>query len=147
VKLEAFLVLSAVIAATGCGDSGGQRLSREEYASKADAICRQYGEEASALTNPTTVAELVTVLDKQLPILEKALDGVHRLKPPESEQATVDQWLANEDKIKADLEELRDKAKANDLQGVRAVEKKVTRDNHRVNQLATTLGMTLCNQG
>jgi hypothetical protein len=50
---------------------------------------------------------------------EKALDDVHRLKPPESEQATVDQWLATEDKIKADLEELRDKAKAHDLQGAR----------------------------
>ncbi len=119
-KLDAFLVLSAVIAATGCGDSGGQRLSRAEYASKADAICRQYGEDTSGLTNPTTASELVTVLDKQLPILEKALGDVHRLKPPESEQATVDQWLAYEDRIKADLEELRDKAKAHDLQGARA---------------------------
>ena len=99
-KLDAFLVLPAVIVATGCGDSGGQRLSREEYASKADAICLQYGEDTSALRNPLTVSELVTVLDKQLPILEGARRNAATALNPPDERAwpSVDQWLATEDK-------------------------------------------------
>ena len=146
-RRETFLVPAAVIAAAGCGDSGGQRLSREQYASKADAICLQYHSDTSVFRHPSTLPGWVIYYDKLLPIHEKALDDLHRLRPPESEQATADRWIATEDKILADLKEVQDKAKANDLQGARAAGEKASRDDQRVNQLATALGMTTCNQG
>ena len=42
---------------------------------------------------------------------------------------------------------VQDKAKANDLQGARAASEEAGRDDQRVNQLATALGMTTSNQG
>lgn len=146
-RREAFLVAAVMIAAAGCGDSGGQRLSREQYASKADAICLQYHSDTSVFRHPSTLPGWVIYYDKLLPIHEKALDGLHRLRPPKSEQATADRWLATEDEILADLKEVQDKAKANDLLGARAANEKAGQDDQRVNELASKLGMTTCNQG
>ena len=109
----AFLVLTILVLA-GCGGttgSGSPSRSREEYTSKADAICREYYRRTDAIV-ADTFSELAPALDKVLPILDKALGEVHGLEPPESEQATVDQWLRLSDKVRADMKEMRDKARA-----------------------------------
>ena len=46
----------------------------------------------------------------------------------------------------SDLQEIRDKAKTNDVQGVRAVVPRATQDNKQSNQLATQLGLKVCSQ-
>ena len=51
------LVLAIVVAA-GCGGGGGKRLSRDQYASKADAVCRKYNAQAKLLVAPTNLSEL-----------------------------------------------------------------------------------------
>jgi hypothetical protein len=130
----------------GCGGGGSKRLSKEEYASKADAICAKYNQQTKALQNPTSLKELGDVADKTLPILDNALKDLHKLKPPADEQATADQWLAQVKNLKGDLQEIRDKAKANDMQGVQAVVPKATEHNNQSNQLATQLGMKVCNR-
>jgi hypothetical protein len=145
VRRASFLVLAIVVAA-GCGGGGGKRLSREEYASKADAICRKYNAQARLLVAPTNLSELAKAFDKALPLFEKAIKDLHKLKPPESEQAGADQWLARVESLKNDLAEIRDKAKDNDEQGVQATFRKATQDDQRGNQLATKLGMSACSK-
>jgi hypothetical protein len=49
--------------------------------------------------------------------------------------------------LKADLQEIRDKAKAGDLQAVQAVVPKGTEHNSKSNALAGQLGMSVCNKG
>jgi hypothetical protein len=85
-------------------------------------------------------------LDKLLRILDKSLDEVHGLQPPESEQATVDEWLRLSDKVRGDMEEMRDRARANDEEGALAADAKGRRDDNRSNKLATRLGMKVCNR-
>jgi len=145
VRRAAFLVLAVVLLA-GCGGGGGKRLSREEYVSKADAICGKYNQQTKALANPSNLAELAAVADKTLPILDNALKDLRKLKPPEDEQATVDQWLGQVEKLKGDLKEIRDKAERSDMQGVEAVVPKAQEHNSRSNQLATQLGLKVCNK-
>ncbi len=144
VRRASLLVLALVVA--GCGGGGGKRLSRSEYASKADAICRKANEQTRLLKQPSNLAELAKGFDKALPILENATSKLRKLKPPESAQATVDRWLAQSDALKRDLEQIRDRAKANDLKGVQSLFKNATRDQQSVNQLAGKLGMTVCNK-
>jgi hypothetical protein len=147
VRRTPFLLL-AVLFAAGCGGGGGssERLTRADYAKKADAICGKYSQQTNALANPSNLSDLADVADKTIPILDNALNDLHKLKPPADEQAIADQWLAEVEKLKGDLEELRDKAKDKDLKGVQAVVPTATEHNRKANQLATQLGMTVCNK-
>jgi hypothetical protein len=74
------------------------------------------------------------------------LKDLRKLKPPVDEQATVDKWLDQVANLKGDLKDIRDKAKSNDMQGVRAVVPKAQEHNNRSNQLATQLGLKVCNK-
>jgi hypothetical protein len=148
VRRASFLLLAIVVAA-GCGGgggAGGKRLSREEYASKADAICRKYNEQAKLLAAPRNLSEVGKAFDKALPLLGTAIKDLHKLKPPASEQARADRWLAQVENLKNDLAEIRDKAKGNDQQGVQVTFRKATLHDQLGNQLATKLGMTACNK-
>ena len=137
----------AVALVAGCGGGGGgKRLTRDEYATKADAICGKYTQQTKALANPKSLSDLADVADKSLPILDHAISDLRKLKPPANEQSTVDQWLAQVANLKGDLKEIRDKAKTNDVQGVQAVVPQATRHNRASNQLATQLGMKVCNK-
>jgi hypothetical protein len=145
VRRASFLLLALVIAA-GCGGGGSSRLTREQYAAKADAICGKYNQQTKALANPSNLSDLAKVADQTIPILSHALTDLRKLKPPANEQATVDQWLVQVENLKGDLAEIRDKAKSNDIQGVQNVVPKATQHNAKSNQLATQLGMKVCNR-
>lgn len=131
----------------GCGGGGGgQELTKEEYASKADAICGKYNQQVNALANPKSLSDLADVADKTLPILDNAIGDLKKLTPPASEKATSDQWLEQVRNLKDDLQEIRDKAKGNDMQGVQSVVPKAQDHNSKSNALATELGMSVCNK-
>jgi hypothetical protein len=145
---RAFLLLAVVVlAGCGGGGDGGGELTREEFASKADAICGKYNQQTKALQNPTNLRQLANVADATLPILDNAIDELRALEPPEEDQEKVDEWLAEIGKLWADLVEIRDKAQGNDMQGVQAVVPRADEHNKRSNELATELGMTVCNEG
>jgi hypothetical protein len=144
---RAYLVLLVLAVVAGCGGGGGKRLSRQEFASKADAICTGYNRELTALKRPSSIAELGESLDRLLVSFERARKKLSRLKPPENEQATVDQWLAQLEILQGDLKTVRDRAKSNDVRGVQAAGRKGVEDNRRRNRLAAKLGMTVCREG
>jgi hypothetical protein len=145
VRRASFLLLALVVVA-GCGGGGSSRLTRDQYAAKADAICAKYNQQTRALANPSSLSELANVADQTIPILDHALGDLRKLKPPSDEQATADQWLAQVENLGGDLKEIRDKAKANDMRGVQHVVPKATQHNTKGNQLATQLGMKVCNK-
>ena len=136
----------AIALVAGCGGGGGgTRLTKEEYASKADAICGKYNRQVRDLSNPQNLSELEKVADQTLSILANAITDLKKLKPPASEQAKADQWLSQVENLKEDLTEIRDGAKDQDMQAVQAVLPKAEEHNRRSNALATELGMTVCN--
>ncbi|MDX6401541.1 MAG: hypothetical protein QOF27_2147 [Gaiellaceae bacterium] len=138
----------ALVLLPGCGGGGGggTPLTKEEYASKADAICGKYNQQTKSLGNPSNLSGLAKVADKTLSILDKAIADLKKLKPPASEKATADQWMTQVENLKSDLAEIRDKAKANDTPGVQAVLPKAQDHNSKSNELASRLGMSVCNQ-
>jgi len=145
VRRAAFALVTILVLAGCGGGGGGERLTRAEFASKADAICGKYNQQTKALENPTNLSDLAKVADKTIPILDNALKDLRKLKPPEDEQAKVDQWLQQVENLKGDLTEIRDKAEDNDMQGVQGVVPKADQHNTQANRLATQLGMKVCN--
>lgn len=130
----------------GCGGASGKPLTKAEYASKADAICGKYNQQIKSFANPKNLSDLAKVADKTLPILDQAIGDLSKLEPPASEKALSDQWLTQVNGLKSDLQEIRDKAKAGDMQGVQAVVPKATDHNSKSNALASQLGMSVCNK-
>jgi hypothetical protein len=147
VRKASGLILALVVLA-GCGGGGSSKaLTKQEYASKADAICSKYNQKIKALGNPKSISDLADVADKTLPLIESAIGEFKKLKPPAAEQSTASQWIVQVQGLETDLKEVRDKAKAKDLPGVQAVLPRAQQHNARSNLLATQLGMSVCNSG
>jgi hypothetical protein len=133
-----------LLAAAGCG--GGGRLTRAEYAKKADAICVKYNGKINALDRPKNEAELVGYVDKAVPLVKDASGELADLKPPQDEQHTADAWNKANADVAVALQHLREGAKAKDQAKMQAALKDGNTANSRANNLARTLGMTSCAQ-
>jgi hypothetical protein len=135
-----------LVVAGGCGSGGEKRLSKEEYANRADEVCRR----TNRLTQPpgdiSSMPALARFADRTLKPLDRALRELRALRPPEDEQATVDIWLRQLALLRADAVRIRNRARANNARGVTAVALAASRRNERFQQLATQLGMTVCNR-
>ena len=148
-RRASFIVVATLVLA-GCGgggSSGGDRLSRAQYAAKADAICGKYNAKTKSLGNAKNLAELAKVFDRALPLLDSAIAELRTLKPPASEQNDVDRWLAQSEVAKHDLQEMRDKARAKDLKAVQNAFARASADNKESNRLAAKLGLKVCAKG
>ena len=141
------IALALVFLLPGCGGGGSSvRLTKAEYASKADAICGKYNEQIQSFGTPKNLSDLAKVADKTLPVLDHAIKDISKLRPPASEKALADQWLTQVGNLKDDLQEIRDTAKAGNMKGVQAVVPKATEHNAKSNALAAQLGMSVCNR-
>lgn len=145
---RAFPLLLAVVFAGGCGSnsSSGERLTRKQYAAKTDAICSKYTRKANALAKPATLSDLVDVSDQVIPLLHDARGELRALRPPQNEEATANAWLDEFDVIVNDVEKIRDAAKKNDAAAVQAAATPALQHDRHANDLATQLGMTVCNK-
>jgi hypothetical protein len=145
---RATLLLLAVVVAAGCGSGGSndQRLTREQYAKKADAICTKYKQKTDALSRPATLSDLAVVASHVLPLLHSARGELRALRPPQNEEATANAWLDQFDVIIDDVKNIRDNAKRNDSAGVQAAATPALKHNQRANDLAAQLGMSVCSK-
>ena len=142
---QALFLLATLILAAGCGGDAGKRLTKDEYASRADAICAKYNREVGELATPETFSEVADVADRTLTVLGKAIADLKKLNPPVIEKARVDQWLSQIENLEEDLKEIHDAAEARDRQALQAVVPKAEEHNRRTNALAAELGLTVCN--
>jgi hypothetical protein len=142
------IVLAVVIAglAAGCG-GGSDRLSRVEYAKRADAICTKYNAKLKALSRPTSISGLPTYVDEALPLARKGDDELRALKPPEDEKQTAKEWLDQNDSVVGSMERLRDAAKKGDRAGIQTALNEASSANQTANRLARRLGLRVCAQG
>ena len=146
-RLPALLVAACALAA--CGGSGGDRLTKTQYAARANAICARFNHQVRSFGGATTLSDLALLSERTLPALDAATRKLRRLRPPKDEDATAREWLSSLERLHADVAQIRDRARANDLRGVRRLVPGATRDNRRSDALANRLGATTCskNQG
>jgi hypothetical protein len=146
---RASTLLLAMALLAGCGSkssSSGKRLSADEYAAKADAVCKKYKAQTDKLARPANMSDLANVADQVVPILQHAQSDLRKLRPPANEQATADAWIKQFDVLVDDVKKIRDKAKDNDQAGIQALAEPALRHDQHANELAGRLGMTVCSK-
>jgi hypothetical protein len=139
------LVLGAVVLAAGCGGSG--RLSKQEYAKRADAICSTYKQKLQALGQPRGIAALPEYVDRALPVARKGNGELRDLKPPKDEETKAKEWLDQNQAVIAAMERLREAAKRGDRAGIQVALGEASTANRAANQLASELDLRVCARG
>ena len=137
--------LLAGLLAAGCG--GGGRLSKQDYAKQADAICSKYNRKIEALGAPKSLADIAGYADKALALTRKGNDELEHLKPPKSEEQTAKEWLDQNDSVVGSMERLRGAAKKGDRAGIQAALNEASSANRTANGLARQLGLAVCARG
>lgn len=137
------IAVALVVALAGCGGGDG-RLSKAEWATQADTICKRVNDRLEQTEQPETMAELVAVLDQGLKDVDEAIADLRELEPPEDIEPEVDAWLAKVEEASAEIEKARDAAKAQNEEQLSAALERGTRVNDEGNRHARELGLKEC---
>ena len=133
-----------VLLVTGCGGGGGARLSKEEFQSQANAICAKYQKQLDALGTPSSLEEIPDLVDQALVILDKEVDEIGALKPPEELQSDFDKMLAATDRTKAAADDLSTAATSGDQAAVQKALDEGNAATKEADDLAGNLGLDEC---
>jgi hypothetical protein len=143
VRGAAALVAGAVaLAASACG--GEERLSQEEFRQQGNAICAKYDKQIEDIGTPTSVEEVPAYVDKALPIVERQIEDMKELNPPEADQETFDEMIAEAEKTVQAGRDLGEAAEANDDAAIEQALNEGNAASDRADEHATELGLTDC---
>jgi hypothetical protein len=137
-------VLVAALVLSSCGSSKSKRLTREEYASKANALCQTYRSQISALGTPTTDAEAITMSETALTDFKNLVSGLKKLTPPTADEATANQINTVMARMSGRLASIIDAMKANDKPTFTRLAGENTPDKKKSQTLLGSLGATTC---
>jgi hypothetical protein len=134
--------LGVLLLAAACG--GG--VSRQDFAAQADPICARVSSALQDLGQPQSPTELVSYLEKFVPLTSNGVDDLRKVKPPEKDRDVYDKWIET-------LAQETDKAKealaatqAGDQKTSVAALGEVDQLNTKSNGLAADLGLHDCAQ-
>lgn len=157
----ALVVCASALGAAGCGGGdggGGERLSKADFVSQANTICRDANKEAEGLKpdlpsdfDPTSES----VTDDQLDtfgdyieeitgIFRDQVDELRGLKPPEDFQDDFDRALDLVDETLNESEAAADAAHDGDRETMNAKLEESERNSDEANRIANGYGLTDC---
>ena len=142
-RTAALLAATAILLVAGCGGGGG-RLSKGDYAKKADAICSKYNRKVEALGTPKSLTDIPSFADRALKLTRQGNGELSKLKPPKSEEQTAKEWVAQNELVAKAVADLRDAAKKNDRAAIQAALRRGQAANRTANGLARDLGLSVC---
>jgi hypothetical protein len=141
----AIVFVATALGATACGSASGEgQLSKREWTTQANAICARGDRRIHALGSAMTLEEVSRVVGRTSEIFAEQLRALRRLRPPASEQRTVEAFL---ERVAAQVRGVMSVAAAaasgDSLAADRAGER-LPRLAARTDELATALGVHEC---
>lgn len=142
-RVTVALVAGALaLAASACG--GEDALSKEEFQKQGNAICAKYDKQIEDISTPTSVEEVPAYVNKALPIVERQIEDMKELNPPEEDQETFDALIAEAEKTVRAGRELGEAAEAKDDAAIEQTLNEGNTASDRADEHATELGLTDC---
>lgn len=140
------VVLAAVLFSAACsfGEGADDRLSRDEYIRRADAICADYDKRLNDLGRAESVEQLAENADRALPIAQEGVGKLRELQPPENLERPVDEWLERNDRNVDLIEALRDAARAGEETRIQELAAEAAENEAAADRLAGRIGLKDC---
>jgi hypothetical protein len=136
---------AALAAVTGCGGGGGgDRLSKEDFQQRANAVCQKYDTKIQALGSPSSPEDIPKFLEKGLPLIQQGVAELRSLKPPEELEQDYDAMLDETEKAIPAARKLGDAAEKQDAAAVQEALAEGERADDESDRLATKLGLDKC---
>jgi hypothetical protein len=135
---------AALVLFAGCGESGGDRLTKEEWIAQADAICADYESRLDDLAEPRDIADVVRLADEAKPIAAEGVAELRELKAPEELEPAVAPWLELNEANVAAIDDLREAAEAGDRAETEAIAEESAENERRADELAERIGLANC---
>ncbi len=137
------LLLAGAIVLGGCG-GGSKRLTKEQFAAKANTLCAAYNKQVNAVPTPKTDAEALASLEKLLPLNRKRVADGNALKPPASEEATVKRAVTLGEEQAVRIDDLIAAVKAKDKLKLNSIIKAGDANSKESKALFKQLGLSEC---
>ena len=148
--LSLVLVGSTALAAAGCGGGGGggggtttTALTKAQYAAKLDAICTATNKAGQSL-DLTTVDKIAANGDKGKELLDKMVDQVDRLTPPDAVKTQAQSFLDGLKTEASQFGDLTQAAKDGDTAKVQQIQGKLASNAAATSEDARFIGATGC---
>jgi hypothetical protein len=139
------IVGTTVVSLTACGGSG--RLSHDDFAKRADAVCTAFRSSTARIARPRTYADIVAYVKKTRPMYEAARLKLAELQPPAKDEPVVRRWLAADKRISGALGDLGDAALRHDFPAVTAAANRIQAEGVTSRHAAQELGLEVCALG
>lgn len=133
----------AVLAAAGCGGGDGQ-LSQAEFRERGNEICARFDKQIDELPVPAATEDIPPYVEKAAPLVEDELAELKALDPPDDAQETLDQMIAEEEKVLAAGRSLSDAAEEDDDIALEQALNEGNIASGRADDHARSLGLTEC---
>ncbi|MGD0272704.1 MAG: hypothetical protein ABSB96_03125 [Gaiellaceae bacterium] len=140
------LALGAVLVLSSCGGGGSKRVTKEQFAAKANALCAAFNKQVNAVGNPTTIQEMIAMVNKLLPLDRKLVADFEKLKPPSNEEATVKRLVQLGNEQAARIEAMLAALKKSDMATVNTLTKGGDANDKESKTLFRQIGATECNK-
>jgi len=138
-------VLGILVAVLAAGCAGGEALSKEQYVSKLNAMCREFSAKEKEIGEPQTLADLVEKGPRILDEFEKSIvDKVGTLKAPDEIADQADRLVDLAGQQRDVIGELIDSARDNDFAKVRGLASKNEALNTEATSIMRELGAEAC---
>ena len=138
-------MLGILVAVLAAGCAGGEALSKEQYVSKLNAMCREFSAKEKEIGEPQTLADLVEKGPRILDEFEKSIvDNVGTLKAPDEIADQADRLVDLAGQQRDVIGELIDSARDNDFAKVRGLASKNEALNTEATSIMRELGAEAC---
>jgi hypothetical protein len=144
VRLTALLAVAIVATTAGCGGGGDDRLSQEEFQTRANAICQKYNDKLQALESPSSPDEISGFVNQVIPLLRQGISELRALKPPAEAEDDFDRMLDETEKGIPAAQKLADAAEKNDEAAVQEALDAARKADQASDEIAGKLGLTGC---
>jgi hypothetical protein len=136
-------IVFLALGAAACG-GGGDRLTRAELATEANAICQEFEQKIEALGAPTSIDEIESFADRSAEIVRDGRDELADLNPPEDLEEDYDRLVESLDEAIEAIEGLGEAAADGDEAEVQRIADEADRKDEAADELASDLGLGDC---
>jgi hypothetical protein len=134
--------------AAGCGGGGGgERLSKEQFQQKANAICKRYDAKIAALGRPASPDDIPQFVEKGIPVIQQGIGELRALRPPAELEDDYNTMLDETEKAIPAARRLADAAEKRDAAAVQKAIQDGNAADEASDRIATKLGLSECAAG